>query len=302
MLPIDLTGKIAFIAGVGDDHGYGWAIAKRLAEAGATILVGTWPPVLEIFTKSLERNKLDTKLCDGSDLKITEVFPLDAVFDYPEDVPQEIRENKRYAGITGYCVSEVAKKVAEKYGKIDILIHALANGPEVKNDLLETSRAGYLAAFSASSYSLVSLVKQFGPNMNAGGAVISLTYLSADRTVPGYGGGMGAAKAALQQDTRTLAFECGRKWNIRVNTISAGPLGSRAAKAIGFIDRMIRYSAHNAPLRQEMTADFVACPAAFLVSPMAAAITGTVIYVDNGLSSMACGIDRLVEGAIDEGR
>jgi enoyl-[acyl-carrier protein] reductase I len=147
MLSIDLTGKKAFIAGVGDDNGYGWAIAKRLAEAGATIFIGTWPPVLELFTKSLERNKLDTKLPDGSEMKITEIFPLDAVFDYPEDVPQDTRENKRYAGITGYTVSEVAKKVAEKYGKIDILVHALANGPEVKNDLLDTSRAGYLAAF-----------------------------------------------------------------------------------------------------------------------------------------------------------
>lgn len=294
MLSIDLTGKIAFIAGVGDDKGYGWAIAKRLAEAGATILVGTWPPVLEIFKKSLERGKFDVSLHDGGTLKITEVFPLDAVFDVPEDVPTDIRENKRYAGLNGYTVSEVAAHVAEKYGKIDILVHALANGPEVKNDLLDTSRAGYLAAFSASSYSLVSLVRYFGPHINKEGSVISLTYLSADRTIPGYGGGMGAAKAALQQDTRTLAYECGRKWGIRVNTISAGPLGSRAAKAIGFISRMIDYSAYNSPLPQDMTADYVATPAAFLLSPLAKAITGTVMYVDNGLSSMACGLDRLV--------
>lgn len=290
MLGIDLTGKTAFIAGIGDDKGYGWAIAKRLAEAGATILVGTWPPVMEIFTKSLERGKLDTTLADGSEMKITEIFPLDAVFDTPEDVPADIKENKRYAALDCYTVSEVAAAVGEKYGNIDILVHALANGPEVKNDLLETSRAGYLAAFSASSYSLVSLVQKFGPIMNEGGSVVSLTYLSADATTPGYGGGMGAAKAALQQDTRTLAFECGFKWNIRVNTISAGPLGSRAAKAIGFIGGMIDYSAKNAPLRQEMTADHIGTSAAFLLSPLASAITGTVLYVDNGLHSMGVAV------------
>ncbi len=289
MLNIDLTGKVAFVAGLGDDRGYGWAIAKRLAEAGATILAGTWPPVYEIFTKSLERGRFDTKLPDGSDMVITEIFALDATFDTKDDVPAEIRENKRYAAHEAYTISDVAKVVESKYGKIDILIHALANGPEVKNDLLETSRAGYLAAFSASSFSMVSLVQSFAPIMNEGGSVLSLTYLSADRTIPGYGGGMGAAKAALQQDTRTLAFECGRKYNIRINTISAGPLGSRAAKAIGFIGRMIDYSEKNAPLQQPFIADHVGTTAAFLASPLASAVTGSTMYVDNGLHSMAVG-------------
>lgn len=293
MLNIDLTGKVAFVAGLGDDKGYGWAIAKRLAEAGATILAGTWPPVYEIFTKSLERGKFDTKLPDGSDMKIADIFALDATFDTMDDVPADILENKRYAAHDAYTVSDVAKAVEAKYGKIDILVHALANGPEVKNDLLETSRAGYLAAFSASSFSLVSLVQQFAPRMNEGGAVVSLTYLSADRTIPGYGGGMGAAKAALQQDTRTLAFECGRKYKIRVNTISAGPLGSRAAKAIGFIGKMIDYSEKNAPLTQPFVADHVGTTATFLVSPLSAAVTGTVMYVDNGLSSMGVGPDGI---------
>lgn len=99
---------------------------------------------------------------------------------------------------------------------------------------------GYLAALSASSFSMVSMVQRFAPLMNPGGAVLSLTYLAADKVVPGYGGGMSSAKAALESDTRVLAYEAGRKYRIRVNSISAGPLGSRAAKAIGFIDDMIR--------------------------------------------------------------
>ncbi|PNG99026.1 Enoyl-[acyl-carrier-protein] reductase [NADH], chloroplastic, partial [Tetrabaena socialis] len=83
------------------------------------------------------------------------------------------------------------------------------------------------------------MVQRFGPNMTEGGAVISLTYNASNRIIPGYGGGMSSAKAAMESDTRVLAFEAGRKYKVRVNTISAGPLGSRAARAIGFIDDMI---------------------------------------------------------------
>ena len=90
----------------------GWAIAKALADAGATIIVGTWPPVLKIFEKSLENGKFDedSVLSDGSVMKIAKVYPLDAVFDGPEDVPDETKSNKRYAGLDGYTISEVAKK------------------------------------------------------------------------------------------------------------------------------------------------------------------------------------------------
>merc|ERR1711937_7823 len=87
--------------------------------------------------------------------------------------------------------------------------------------------------------------------MNKGGSVLNLTYLASEKVIPGYGGGMSSAKAALESDTKVLAYEAGRKWGIRVNTISAGPLGSRAAKAIGFIDDMINYSMTNAPLSEK---------------------------------------------------
>ena len=129
----DLKGKVAFIAGVADSTGYGWAIAKALADAGATIIVGTWPPVLKIFQSGLNKGNFDEDsiLSDGSKMVIEKVYPLDAVFDEPEDVPEEIKSNKRYAGLDGYTISEVAKAVEKDYGKIDILIHSLANGPEV---------------------------------------------------------------------------------------------------------------------------------------------------------------------------
>merc|ERR1711865_1337803 len=166
-------------------------------------------------------------------MEIANIYPLDAVFDTSDDVPDEIKENKRYAGLDGYSISEVAKAVENDYGKIDILIHTWANGPEVTKPLLETSRKGYLAASSASAYSYVSLLQQFGPIMNEGGSALSLTYIASEKVIPGYGGGMSSAKAQLESDTKTLAYEAGRKYGVRVNTISAGPLKSRAASAIG---------------------------------------------------------------------
>lgn len=165
MLSIDLSGKRAFVAGVADDRGYGWAIVRALAEAGASICVGTWPPTLKIFTKSLERGKLDMSLPSGGTIELEKIYPLDAAFDTPEDVPEEVRSDKRYVELTGYTIQEVADRLRADFGDpcLDIIVHSLANGPEVQNDLLDTSRSGYLAAVSASAYSMVSLLQRLGP-------------------------------------------------------------------------------------------------------------------------------------------
>jgi enoyl-[acyl-carrier protein] reductase I len=227
-------------------------------------------------------------------MEYRKVYALDAAFDKPEDVPQEIRDNKRYQEATGYTISEVAAQVEKDFGKIDILVHSLANGPEVKKPLLETSRSGYLSAVSASAYSFVSLLQHFGPIMNRGGAAVSLTYIASERAIPGYGGGMNSAKAALESDTRILAYEAGRKWGHRVNTISAGPLRSRAAKAIGFIDDMIAYSKANAPLAKDLESEEIGEAALFLLSPAASAITGVTLYVDNGLHAMGMSVSSVV--------
>jgi enoyl-[acyl-carrier protein] reductase I len=288
MLPIDLTGKRAFVAGVADDKGYGWAIVKALSEAGASVCVGTWPPVLKIFTKSLERGKLDVALSDGSNLSFENIFPLDALYDTDEDVPAEIREDKRYKNLEGYSIQSVADQMRAKLGDscLDIVVHSLANGPEVGRALVDTSRHGYLAAVSASAYSMVSMVQRFGPLMRAGGSMVSLSYLAAERVIPGYGGGMSSAKSALEGDTRTLAYEAGRRWGIRVNTISAGPLASRAAKAIGTVDRLVAYYEGNAPLEASNSAEDVGNAAAFLCSPLGAAISGETLHVDMGYHVM----------------
>ncbi|HJR33925.1 MAG TPA: enoyl-[acyl-carrier-protein] reductase [Gemmatimonadales bacterium] len=295
MLPINLSGKRAFIAGVADDGGFGFAIAKALAEAGASVCVGTWPPALTIFLNLLERGKMaeSLRLADGGTMTFEKIYPLDAAFDTLEEAPAELRESKRYKERGDFSIQGAAARFREDFGDqgLDIMVHSLANGPEVKNALLDTSRHGYLEAVSVSAYSNVALIRHFAPLMRPGGSFLSLTYMASERVIPGYGGGMSSAKAALESDTRTLAFEAGRRFGVRVNTISAGPLASRAASAIGLIHRMIEYNKRNAPLTRELDAADVGHCAAFLASPLAAAITGSVLYVDNGYHAMGMAVE-----------
>lgn len=290
-LSIDLSGKRAFVAGVADDGGFGFAIAKALAEAGATICVGTWPPAMNIFETLLRRGKMDRnrELSDGSLLEFERVLPLDAEYDNFDLAPDDVKTSRRYKDRGDFTIDGAAKALEAEFGDqcIDIVVHSLANGPEVKNPLLETSRAGYLGAMSASAYSFVSLVQRFGPLMREGGSFLCLSYLAAERVVPGYGGGMSSAKAALESDTRLLAFEAGRKWGHRVNAISAGPYASRAASAIGLIGRMIDHYEANSPRPLKLEAKHVGESAAFLCSPLAEAITGTTLHVDHGYHTMA---------------
>jgi enoyl-[acyl-carrier protein] reductase I len=281
MLSIDLTGKRAFVAGVADDGGFGFAIAKALKEAGATVCVGTWPPALGIFQTLLRRGKIES-------IELEKIYAFDAEFDTFADMPEDVKENKRYKEHGDVSIQAAVDKMKADFGDecVDIVVHSLANGPEVKNVLLETSRRGYLGAVGVSAYSMVSMVQRFSPIMRKGGSFLSLSYMASERVIPGYGGGMSSAKAALESDTRVLAFEAGRKWGHRVNCISAGPLASRAASAIGFIDQMIEYTKTNAPLPEAITAREVGATAAFLASPLGAGITGTVVYVDKGYHAM----------------
>jgi enoyl-[acyl-carrier protein] reductase I len=294
MLSIDLSGRRALVAGVSDDGGFGFAIAKALAQAGASICVGSWPPALGIFTKLLERGKIEDSLAlgDGRRLEFERIYPLDAAFDTLAEVPAEIRENKRYKEQGDFTIEGMTARIREDFGDqgLDIVVHSLANGPEVKSPLVDTTRQGYLAAVSVSAYSHVSLVRSLAPLMRPGGAFLSLTYMAGERVILGYGGGMSSAKAALEADTRTLAFEAGRRWGVRINAISAGPWASRAASAIGFIQTMIAYTSANSPLPRPINAADVGNTAAFLVSPLAAAITGSVVYVDNGYHVMGMAV------------
>ena len=225
-------------------------------------------------------------------MQFERIYPLDAAFDTLADAPDELRQNKRYKDLGDFSIEGLAARLTSDFGApaIDILVHSLANGPEVKKPLLQTSRGGYLSAVSVSAYSLIGMLQHLGPLMSPGGAVVSLTYMASERAIPGYGGGMSSAKAALESDTRTLAFEAGREWKIRVNTISAGPYASRAASAIGIIERMVAYCAANSPLAEVLSPTEVGNAAAFLCSPLASGITGTTLYVDKGYHAMGMAV------------
>lgn len=289
MLQIDLKGKLALVAGVADDEGFGWAIAKALNAAGARVVLACWPPALNILKMSLERGKLDMELPGGGKLAIEKIYPLDAVYDSLAETPEEVKSNRRYSGIGDFTVSGLAQAIETDFGResLAVAVHSLANGPEVQKPLSETTRAGYLAANSASAYSFVSLVQKLSPIMKRGGSFLALSYVASEKVVPGYGGGMSSAKAALESDTRVLAFEMGKKYGHRVNVISAGPLASRAAKSIGIIEKAIDYSTAHAPLKEPLTSMEVGTTAAFLASDLASGITGATIYVDKGMHAMA---------------
>jgi enoyl-[acyl-carrier protein] reductase I len=297
MLNIDLTGKRALVAGVADDGGFGFAIAKCLAEAGASVCVGTWPPALNIFMNLLERGKMadSLKMSDGSTFSFERIYPLDAAYDTLADAPEDVRMNKRYKETGDFSIEGVAARLVADFGDkpLDIVVHSLANGPEVKKPLLDTSRSGYLTAVSVSAYSMIGLAAKLAPIMRDNGSFVSLTYMASERAIPGYGGGMSSAKAALESDTRVLAYEIGRRYGHRVNTISAGPYASRAASAIGIIERMVEYCSQNAPLPQKLDAQEVGAVGAFLSSPLASGITGTTVYVDKGYHAMGMAVTAL---------
>jgi len=282
-----MQGKRALVVGVADDQGYGWAIAKSLAEAGAVVTVATWVPAHALFAKMLARGKLDSSraLSGGGTLDFGAVYPVDVAYDTMAEVPKEVLASPKYNQMAtehDFSIQGLAAAVSKDHPTLDILVHAVANAPEVTSPLLQTSRAGYQAALACSAYSMVSLLRHFGPQMPPGAAAVSLTYEASSRVVPGYGGGMSSAKAALESDTKTLAFEAGREWGLRVNCISAPPLPSRAARSIGDIEAMRAATAAVAPLQRDFDARDVGQAAVFLCSQAAAGITGVTLPVDNG--------------------
>jgi enoyl-[acyl-carrier protein] reductase I len=290
MIGIDLSGKRALVAGVADDAGYGFAIAKALHRAGASVCLGVWPPALGILTRLLKMGKLAASLAqpDGRSVEFERIYPYDAEFDTFEEVPEATRNSKRYMELGDVSTSGLANRLKEDFGPncLDIVIHSLAGSPEPRNPLLETSRDGYARTVTITSYSFTSLVRRTGDLVKPPGSFLALSYLAGNRVIPAYGGGLSSAKAALENDGRALAFEAGRKWGHRVNIISAGPLRSRAAQAVGPIELMIEFCKLNSPLPESVAAEEVALTAAFLSSPLASGVTGETIFVDKGYNIM----------------
>jgi enoyl-[acyl-carrier protein] reductase I len=291
MIPLDLSGRVALVTGVGDNMGFAWYIAKALQAAGARLLLSCHPRLIGIVENILERDQdADTRVLPfgAGMLKVDKVLACDVSFDTLADVDEKTRQDRRYQRHGDYSVQGLMGAVQKDFGALDILIHSIAFSPEIKNKAVDTSRSAYLTALSVSAYSLTTLLHGALPlmeNRPGGAAVVGLTYLGGDRVVPYYGGGMSTAKAALQIDAKQLASNVGPK-NIRVNLISAGPYESRAARAIGDIDKMRQYAAERSPLPRPIEPEEVANAAAFLCSPLASGITGHILYVDCGYNVM----------------
>jgi enoyl-[acyl-carrier protein] reductase I len=297
MIPLDLSGKVALVTGVGDNESFAWFISKALKAAGARLAWSVHPRFLRIVEGFLTSDKPDDVASrvlpwGAGTLEVEKILPCDVSYDTMADVDEKTRTDRRYQRIEeqygDYSIAGVMAAMGKEFGGIDVLIHSVAFSPEILKKAIDTSRSAYLTALSISAYSLTALLRAGQPLMEdrpGGAAALGLTYLGGDRVVEHYGGGMSTAKAALQIDAKQLAANLGPK-NIRVNLISAGPYASRAARAIGDIQRMIDYGAAASPLKRAITPEEVANATVFLCSPLASGITGEVLYVDCGYNTV----------------
>lgn len=294
MIPINFEGKIALVTGVGDNESFAWFIAKALQAAGAKLILACHPRMVGIVESILTRPQdADSRQLPfgAGELKVEKVLPCDVSYDTMADVPDAVKNDRRYAKFPEYSIQGTVDAVGKEFGGIDILIHSVAFSREILKTAKDTARAAYLEAIGISAYSLTSLLRAAEPYMTGrpgGASAVGLTYLGGERVVPYYGGGMSTAKAALQIDCKQLAQNLGPK-NIRVNLISAGPYASRAARSIrpGDFEKSIEYAASKSPLPRAIAPDEVANATVFLSSDLASGVTGQILYVDCGYNVMA---------------
>ena len=254
-------GKQALVLGVANKRSLAWAIARRLHEEGAELA----------FTYQGEgvKERVVTLAADfGSDL----IFPCDVTSD--EQIQMLFQDlGKRWDGLDG-------------------IVHSIAFAPReaLSGDYLDsTTREAFRIAHDISSYSFAALAKGGLPLMQGRkAALVTLSYLGAERSMPNYNV-MGLAKASLEANVRYMALSLGPK-GIRVNGISAGPIKTLAAAGIGSFGKILAYNEKTAPLRRNVTTEEVGNTAAFLCSDLASGITGEIIYVDAGFSTVAFGI------------
>jgi enoyl-[acyl-carrier protein] reductase I len=250
-----LTGKRALIVGVATDRSIAWGIAQAMHAQGADLA----------FTYGNERLKDRVEPLAAS-VGSSIVLPLDVSFDEQIDA--------------------VFAQLTAVWGHFDILVHAVAYAPReaLAGDFIDaTSREAFRQAHDVSSYSLTALTRAAAPLMaGRAGAVLTLSYLGAVRSIPAYNV-MGLAKASLEANVRFLAADLGPR-GIRVNAISAGPIKTLAAAGIPGLRKMMSQVAQVAPLRRNVTLEDVGNSAAFLCSDMASGVTGEILYVDGGFS------------------
>lgn len=252
-----LAGKKALIVGVATDRSIAWGIAQAMKAQGAELAL------------SYANDKFKERVVPlGESIGCKLTMPLDVGSDEQIDAAFET--------------------VRREWGELDVLVHAVAFAPR---EALEgsytqnTSREAFRVAHDISSYSFTALARGAAPLMaGRAGAMLTLSYLGAVRSIPSYNV-MGLAKASLEASVRFMAADLG-PGNIRVNGISAGPIKTLAAAGVGGLRKMLNHVADVAPLRRNVTIEDVGNAAAFLCSPMAAGVTGEILYVDSGFSTV----------------
>ncbi|WP_210364546.1 enoyl-ACP reductase FabI [Bacillus sp. REN3] len=251
-MTLSLNGKTYVVMGVANKRSIAWGIAQALHNAGANL----------IFTYAGER--LEKSVRDLAESLNPEypVLPCDVTVD--EDIAKCFREIKETAG------------------KIDGIAHciAFAKKEELQGEYLNVTRDGFLLAHNISSYSLTAVAKEARELMAEGGSIVTLTYLGGERAIQNYNV-MGVAKASLDASVRYLAADLG-KYNIRVNSISAGPIRTLSAKGVSDFNSILKEIEEKAPLRRNTTPEEVGDTALFLFSDLSRGITGENIHVDSG--------------------
>ena len=246
-----MAGKRGLIMGVANDRSLGWGIAAACAAQGAELA----------FTyqgEALERRVRPLAESIGSDL----VFPCDVTDDSSMD--------------------SAFAAVKQHWGEMDFLVHAIgfADKQFLRGKYLDTPRAAFLQALDISCFSFTAVAQRAAQMMRPGGAMLTLSYLGAERVTPHYNV-MGVAKAALEASVRYLATDLGPQ-NVRVNAISAGPIRTLAANGIGDFRYILRWNQYNAPLRRNVTIEDVGGSALYLLSDLASGVTGEIHHVDSG--------------------
>jgi len=252
---LSMQGKNVVIFGVANKRSIAWAIAQRLNEAGARLVI----------TYQNERLK-----AEAHDL----IASLPGAQAFQCDVSSDAEIDALYA------------QLKHHFGQLDAVVHSVAYAPaeELKGDFVNTSREGFRIAHDVSVYSLIAVTRAAVPLMTNGGSVVTLSYFGAEKVVPGYNV-MGVAKAALEATVRYLANSVGEK-KIRVNAISAGPIKTLAARGVGDFSLMLKNHAEHAPLKRNVDPKEVGDTALFLASDLGSGITGETIYVDCGYNIM----------------
>ncbi|WP_332649294.1 enoyl-ACP reductase FabI [Lysinibacillus sp. 54212] len=254
---LGLKDKNIVVMGVANERSIAWGIAKRLMEVGANVIF--------TYRKERSKGKIEKVLADYSEYK-TAVVECDVNSDD--------------------SIAKAFEEIGSSFGTIDGIVHsvAFANGDDLKNRFVETSRDGYAFAQDTSAYSLIAVANAAKPYLTEGASIVTMSYLGAERVLDGYNV-MGVAKAALEASMRYLAADLGKE-GIRVNAISAGAIRTLAAKGVPSFNQILHKIEETSPLKRNTNQEEVADMTIVMLSALSRGVTGETIYVDSGYNIM----------------